>query len=251
MEKLWHMARTLQHWDHWLAQQFLGHQLLAAEERSLSHFLSQHFGKHALLIGVPRQYPLLNTTPIINRALASPILHKVPDARCIEADLHELPILSGSIDLVILPHTLQFVDNPRQLLFEACRIVKPEGLIVVMGFNPYSLWGLRKFCTSHKMTPWNANFIRSATIKNWLQLADFKMEKHISTLFSPPISHSGIFKRLRFLEKIGKKCLPRNGGVYILLARAKVIPLTPIKLKWKQQLSGIRLPTSISGNIAR
>ena len=50
----------------------------------------------------------------------------------------------GSIDLVILPHILECIDNPRQLLAEACRIIKPEGHIIICGFNPHSLWGLKK-----------------------------------------------------------------------------------------------------------
>lgn len=246
-----HGYRALQQWDHWLAQQFLGHRLLESEEQLLSRVLNHHFGKHALLIGVPQQYSLLHMTHLPCHALITPFIGSHQTMNCIEGDLHELPILTGTIDLVIIPHTLQFIDNPRQLLFEACRIVKPEGLLVIVGFNPYSAWGLKKLWATHHKGPWNSNFIRASTIKNWLQLADFKMEQHSSTLFTPPISHPSTYKKLHFLENIGKKCFPKSGGVYLLLARAKVIPLTPIKLKWKQQLSGIHLPTPISGNMAR
>jgi SAM-dependent methyltransferase len=165
--------------------------------------------------------------------------------------LHELPILTGSIDLVMLPHTLEFVDNARQLLAEACRIVKPEGLIAICGFNPYSAWGLRKAFTKHKTPPWSGNFIYSYKIKNWLQLVGFEMEKQQSILFRPPISRPELFQKLQFLEYIGSKCFPMLGGVYILLARAKVIPLIPIRMQWKQQLSGIRLPAKMPGHIAR
>src|SRR5690606_5823540 len=110
----------------------------------------RHFGKHAVLIGVPHQYELLKSTAIPCHSLITPIISHAHEHGLIEGDLHELPILTGSIDLVLLPHTLEFVDNPRQLLSEACRIIKPEGLIVVSGFNPYSTWGLRKLMTKHK-----------------------------------------------------------------------------------------------------
>ena len=88
----------------------------------------------------------------------------------------------------MLPHTLELVDNPRQLLAEACRIIKPEGLIVICGFNPYSPWGLRKVMNKHKTTPWNGNFISAAKVKSWLHLADFELEKHRGIIFRPPVN---------------------------------------------------------------
>jgi hypothetical protein len=245
-----HGYRTLQHWNQWLTQHNLGRSLLQAEGQQLSQWLNRHFGKHALLIGVPHQASLLNATSIPCHSILSPIMSKTHVTNYMEGDLHELPILTGSIDLVMLPHTLEFVDNPRQLLAEACRIVKPEGLIMICGFNPYSMWGLKKLLTHQKAMLWSGNFIRSHEVKSWVRLADFELEKQTSILFRPPMNHPSIYDKLNILERIGRTCLPLLGGVYIILARAKVIPLTPIKLKWKQQLSGIRISTSISGHIA-
>ena len=250
-KSLAHSYRILQHWNQWLAQHFLGEHLLQAEQHLLTSMLKQHYGKHALLIGVPHQLPLLTSTVLPCHTLLSPLLAREKSASAIEGDLHELPILTGSMDLVMLPHTLECVDNPRQLLAEACRIIKPEGLIVIGGFNPYSLWGIKKAVTRKHVTPWEGNFIHAGKIKSWLKLADFELEEQCSTLFSPPVKTPNVYKKFQFLEKIGHKWCPLFGGVYILLARAKVIPLTPIKLKWKQQLSSIRIPSTISGHIAR
>jgi hypothetical protein len=80
-------------------------------------------------------------------------------------------------------------------------------------------------------------------------LADFQMESQKSMLFVPPINRPRLHNKLHFLETVGSKFFPFFGGVYILLARAKVIPLTPIKLKWTQQLSS--MSSTISGHIAR
>ncbi len=248
-----HGYRALQHWNQWLTQHFLGNHLLHEEQHLLAHLLHRHFGKHALLIGVPRQHTLLNATTAPYHSLASPLVnhHKENKFNQIESDLHELPLLTGSVDLVILPHMLEFIDNPRQLLSEACRIVKPEGLIAIIGFNPYSMWGLKKIMVKHKSVPWSANSINANQIKNWLHLADFAMEKHAFAFFRPPVNHPTTFQRLHFFERIGKKCFPKLGGIYIILARAKVIPLTPIKMKWKQHLSNIPISTRISSHIAR
>ena len=235
--------RTLQHWDKWLAHQFLGSSLMEEEKNILSQLLKHHYGKHALLIGVPEQNELLEASDIPFHSLMSPLTTNATTTK-IESDFHELPIFTGSIDLVMLPHTLELVENPRQLLTEACRIVKPEGLIVVCGFNPLSAWGLQKF-------NWRTNLIHASKVKGWLRLADFVLEEQEYILFRPPISHETLYKKLRFIECIGSKCFSMFGGAYILLARAKVIPLTPIKMKWTQHLSGMRISTTISGHIAR
>lgn len=237
-----HGYRTLQHWNQWLSHQFLGSALLEAEQRVLTGLLDRHYGKHALLIGVPGQSALLTARSAACQTLMSPIHHSKQTAY-IEADFHDLPLLTGSIDLVLLPHTLEFVDNPRQLLSEACRIVKPEGLIVIVGFNPYGVWRLRKKIVG--------SLIQRQHIKNWLKLAEFALEKQSSFLYRPPVDSAGIYQKMAFLERVGGLLYPLLAGAYVVVARAKVIPLTPIRLKWKQNLSNIRVSTTIPGNIAR
>lgn len=245
-----HSHRHLKHWDQWLAHDFLGTKLLEAEQKALVKMLKEHFGKHVLLIGVPHQLSLLTSVSFPSHTLLGPLIHAPHHCPYIEGDLYELPIHSGSIDLVMLPHTLEFVDNPRQVFAEACRIVKPEGLIVISGFNPYSLWGLKKLFDKNHDAPWKGNFIQASKIKSWLQLADFKMEHQVGALFSPPIQNPSIYNKFHFLEHIGNQWCATFSGTYLIAARAKVIPLTPIKTAWKQQFSGLRLPSTISGHIA-
>lgn len=237
-----HGYRTLQQWNQWLTQQYLGSALLETEQQVLSDLLDRHVGKHALLIGVPAQQNLLTPDKAACQTLISPVHHD-KQTSYIEADLHDLPIFSGSIDLALLPHTLEHVDNPRQLLSEVCRVIKPEGLIVIFGFNPYSVWGLRKKIVG--------NLIQRQHIKNWLKLADFALEKQSSFLYRPPINSENIYSKLAWLERVGGIFSPLLAGAYVIVARAKVIPLTPIRLKWKQNLSNARVSSTIPGSIAR
>ena len=223
---------------------------METEKNFLSRVLNKHFGKHALLIGVPHQFSLLEATKIPIHSLVSPFLAHERQPGFIEGDLHEIPVQTGSVDLVVLPHTLEYVDNPRQLIHEACRIVKPEGLIIAMGFNPYSMWGVKRLLAHGQDVPWASSFTQAHQVKNWLRLADFQIEDQKTFLFRPPVNHEKIFKKLEFLEYIGN-ILHFFGGIYCITARAKVIPLTPIRMKWKQQLGNIRISTTISGTIAR
>lgn len=233
--------RVIQQWDHWLTQP-LGMRLLEAEENFLPPLLTDCYGKHALLVGVPNQRRLLKFSAIPHQVLLSPMLHRNNTVQYIEGEFYELPIAPASIDLVVMPHTLEFIDNPRQLLSEACRIVKPEGYIIIFGFNPYSLWGLKKWLKGHSAVPWSGNSLPATQVKKWLRFADFELVKHDTFLFRPPLEHhDGLYQQLKMMEWLGSKGWRPFGGVYILMAKAKVIPLTPIKLHWKQQPSSINI----------
>lgn len=193
---------------------------------------------------------LLKTSAISQTFLISPLIHKSSHVHCIEGEFKDLPIASASVDLVILPHTLEYIDNPHHVLMEACRVVKPEGHIIVLGFNLYSLWGIKKKFTQQKHTPWSTHFISAAKIKKWLVLADFQMVKQSTCFFRPPFSHHDHwYENMKWMEWVGRKCWPCWGGAYVLMAKAKVIPLTPIKLHWQQELSGASV--SIPGSSVR
>jgi SAM-dependent methyltransferase len=226
----------MQQWNHWL-NQFLGASVLDVEQKLLSQSLATRYGNYALLMGVPYQAVLLKPSLMLNNISISPLINKNKSIPQIESDFYELPIIPGSIDLVILPHLLEFVDNPQKLLAEACRLVKPEGNIIIFGFNPLSLWGLKKYLVKNKNIPWMANFIRANLIKKWLKLADFELMEQNMLLFRPPLPHPRLYQKLKCLEWLGNKLYTPLGGIYALTAKAKVIPLTPIKLHWKQTLS--------------
>jgi len=240
--------RVIQQWNQWL-NQGLGVQLLNAEKDLLEGFLNGIYGKHVLLIGVPAQGELIKSLLVPYHLLLSPLLTTPPkdEIRGIESTLNELPIASGSVSLVVLPHSLELVDNPRQVLSEACRIVQPEGHIIICGFNPFSLWGVRKWFPQKKDLQLNRRFHKAGTIINWLNLADFELIRLARTFYRPPLANEKISKSLRFLEWIGRKCHLPWGGVYMLMARAKVVPLTPIRWRWKQSLAAVTLPTSLTG----
>ena len=60
------------------------------------------------------------------------------------APLTSLPFASDSIDAVMLPHTLELVQDPYAVLREAERVLCAEGCLMICGFNPWSGWGARR-----------------------------------------------------------------------------------------------------------
>lgn len=243
--------RSIVQWNQWLNKS-LGQLVLRTEQELLEVFLSGKYGKHVVLVGVPQQCSLIKTLDLPCHSLLTPLpSHHLVEIKTVESSLYELPMASGSVDVVIVPHTLELVDNPRQLLAEACRIVKPEGYLIICGFNPYSLWGLNKRIMK-KRTPLPAfHSLKLGMLKKWLHLSDFELVKQSSALYSPPVQSEGFLRKLRFLEWLGNKCHLPWGAVYVLMARAKVVPLTPVRLRWKQSIANMRVPSSIPGPTVR
>jgi len=222
--------------------QAAGKQMVAAEENFLANVLCQErYLKHTLLIGVPAQRTLLKHSSTFYQTIIGPIHFSSKQIQYIESDLRNLPIIPGGIDVVLLPHTLDFTDNPHQLLIEACRSVKPEGDIVIFCFNKYSLWGLKKWWVNGKKIPWSGNFLSPALIKKWLSLADFELTKQTSLLLLPPSESYRWSTQVTLFKWLGLKLGPLLGGVTVITAKAKVIPLTPIKLRWKQKIPPLRV----------
>lgn len=243
-----HSYVTLHKWQEWLTHTELGRRLMDTETQMLSAILPFYVGKHALLIGSLAQITFFEKIALPCHTLVSMQQQVKTSILQIESDFAELPLATGSADLVLVPHTLEFVDNPRQLLTEVCRCIKPEGIVIIFGFNPTSLWGLKKYCMKTNKMPWMGNYIHPRTLRNWLALADFMLEKDCTFMHLPPFEKMLLSNKLRWLESVGQYCFPYWGNIYALVARAKVIPLTPIRMQWKQKLAGLRVPTSISGH---
>ena len=107
----------------------------AREQAYFDQTVADIFGFHALQIGLP-ECPFLAQSRIASRWT----LDYDPPADII-ADPHGLPFAENSLDLIVLPHALEFTDDPHQMLREAYRVMRPEGQIVIAGFNPFSLFG--------------------------------------------------------------------------------------------------------------
>ena len=243
-------SRMIQHWGQWFEQP-LGKNILHVENQLFKKILSTFYGKHSLLIGVSQQSILLENSIATYHSLLSILPGKHHSYYYIEGDYYELPFLTGSIDLVLLPHTLECVDNPQNLITEACRVVKPGGGIIISGFNPYSFWGLRKFLSTKKAHVYPNHFVHACSVKKWLQLSDFETTKQMQYFFWGNGCSDQNAKHVVAENWISKMGGSLFGSLYTILAEAKRIPLTPVRLRWKQQLSGIRISTTMTGHIAR
>jgi SAM-dependent methyltransferase len=208
----------------------LGHYLL---ERELAYFdrtVPDIFGFHALQIGLPES-PFLQSSRINTR-----ITVDLEDPAQVLADPHWLPFGENAVDLIVLPHTLEFTDEPHQLLREVHRVIRPEGQLVIAGFNPFSLFGAKRYFGRGQTMPWTGNFIALFRLKDWLSLLGFEVSGGQLDCYMPPFVQEKWLQRFSFFEKAGDRWWPIAGGVYFLRATKRVLGMRVITPAWSRRV---------------
>jgi SAM-dependent methyltransferase len=191
----------------------LGAHLLAQEQDLLDPVVQDVFGYHAVQLGMP-DVDLLRESRIQRRGLIS------ADGGDVRARPDQLPLADRSVDLLLMPHVLEFAGNPHAVLREANRVLMPEGRLIIVGFNPLSLWGLRHFAGGGY--PWAGRFIPVPRLHDWLQLLDLDTLGGRYTAYAPPLRNPTSLTRWAFMEKAGDRWWPMAGGVYMLQAVKRV-----------------------------
>jgi len=137
-----------------------------------------------------------------------------------------LPIQSETVDLVILPHLLEFDAHRFQTMREIERVLKPEGEVIIMNFNPLSIWVRLQFLWNKKMSrSWQGHFINRTRVADWLKLLNFEILTTSEFTLDSILTTSEQFK-------LGKRtCFSMAYAVRAVKRRYTLIPLTPIKAK--------------------
>ena len=136
-----------------------------ALEQQLKPWLAKMYGFHLLKIG--------NLSAEINTESCA-ISHQVNVSLGgspvqVKADPLHLPFAEKSVDACLLAHTLPWCSDPHRLLREADRVLIDDGWLVLSGFNPLSLMGLRKLVpVLRKTTPYNSRMFTLMRQLDWL-----------------------------------------------------------------------------------
>jgi SAM-dependent methyltransferase len=217
----------------WFAQS-PGRSLLAVESHALRAVWPTLYGRIALQLGCLGPMDLLEACNAPVRALLDLPGTATTGGSRVHGLPEELPFDSRSVDLALLPHTLDFADDPHQVLREVSRVLTPEGHVVMLGFNPFSLWGLwRLALRKRRGAPWNGRFLHLSRIKDWLKLLDFELVQGGMLYYRPPLRSETSMDRLRFLDKAGDRWWPMAGAVYLLVAKKRVAGMTPLRPEWR------------------
>jgi SAM-dependent methyltransferase len=212
-----------------------GNYVLGWEQARLDIVLADIFGFNAVQIGFP-QVDFL-------RANRMPFRFYCCDRAgvAVQSDPHHLPFATNSLDLVVLPHVLEFDANPHQILREVDRVLVPEGSAVVVGFNPFSLWGLRRMLAGRSgEAPWQGRYISVPRLRDWFALLGHETRAGAFGCYAPPVRQEKWLARWHFMEAAGDRWWPIAGGVYVVQAIKRQPGMRLIMPKWKDRMARAR-----------
>jgi SAM-dependent methyltransferase len=242
-----------------------GRYLLEWEQRHLDTAVVDLFGFHALQVGLP-ELDALRANRMPHRWVAAgatvPTGPVLPDgdppraAVAMQLEFDALPFDSASLDLVVLPHTLELAHDPHQTLREVERVLVPEGRVVIVGFNPASLWGMRQrmgrlyasvaLGRRHELFLPNAGeFLGYRRLRDWLRLLSFEVEAGRFGCYRPPVVSEKWLARYDWMEHAGERWWPVFGAVYFVVAVKRVRGMRLVGLV-REQRSRITAPAVVA-----
>lgn len=232
------MKASRQDLDAWLAGP-LGGMVLEQERAMVALALECAFGLHCVQVGnwgAPETFLSLARTRRSSLVAPSP-----GPGVALVSNADELALQSDSVDVMLLPHTLEFAQEPHEVLREAARALAGEGELIVLGFEPLGAWSLRGAFTRGGLPPAIRRRIGAQRLSDWLKLIGFEVGVAQRYLYAPPLS--GLARTRGFLERAGRRAWPRFSGAYLLHARKRVYSMTPLRLR-------NRLRTAVIGGLA-
>lgn len=219
--------RKLQNWY----DSDLGDRIYQAQLIELQDILPNCFGYHLFQLEGPKKLNWLQNSPIRHKVLARfEYPNQVLEDSQIVISPTQIPIQENSLDVILLPHSLDCHPEPGILLEQLSSLLMPEGVIIIFGFNQYSLMGMGRWFGNDGLLN-QCHFLSQSKLCSILRENFCVIEQTKTFAFRPLIKNNGIMKKLRFLETLGPTCFPSLGGVYMVVARKRLETLTPLRLK--------------------
>ena len=240
-------AERLHSFEAWF-QTPLGRALLADQRRCVDTCLDQiPAAARQLQVGISHRLPLAGGTDFSQKILTrSDWSSDLPDGVAV-CDADELPFPNDSIDLVILHHTADFSAYPHQVIREASRVTRGSGQLMIFGFNPISLWGLRRLASRTHQGPWGGHFVMRSRMEDWLRLLDYEVESSGTFFLRPPIQSPHIHPKPLAAERVwGVRFLP-VGAYYCILATKRVYTPIRTRMAWRQN-NVVAMPGAMSAS---
>jgi len=245
-----------------------GEYLLAWEREQFDQAVSDIFGYHALQLGFTELDTLrANRMPDQWLAAAS-LLHAANHGTALDAssslpeaaraalvtDAGALPFAANSLDLLVLPHTLELSQDPHATLREVERVLVPEGRVVISGLNPTSLWAMRqrrahfyqRFGRCDLFLPEAGEFIGYWRLRDWLRLLNFEVESGRFGCYRPAFETDKWLSRFEWMDKAGGRWWPIFGAVYFLVAVKRVRGMRLLEPTWKTRKTVAAAPAAVA-----
>jgi SAM-dependent methyltransferase len=239
---------------HWL-ETGTGKVLLREEARQVAGAFENIFGDQFLQIGSwsdPAAFHQFART----RRYAVVAGKRGPGVDFVSAP-EDLAVATDSIDAVFLPHTLETTDDPHAVLREVDRILRPDGHVVVAGFNAWGWWGARHYLSGRRFPAGVHRLVSEYRLRDWLHLLDYFVEPARFHCVTPPIFRGAgpVDPPPATPAADGEdRALPPATGrwnplasCYLLVARKEVFTVTPVRPAFRRRprlVGGLVNPTT-------
>ena len=228
----------------WLATP-LGEALLAEESRVVEEAFDGIFGEQCLQLGRwGENKTFLRHTRTQRCSLID--AGDVGEGQSAIGELHRLPVASDSIDCVLLPHTLDYSHRSHAILREVDRVLTDHGHIVILGFKPGGLWGVRRLIPGAGLPPDADHLVSDRRLTDWLKLLDFRRHGNLRYFFRWPLPSLRGGSSQRW-EQRGRRWWPELSACYMLTAQKRVSTLTPVRPVWRRKpkvVAGLAEPST-------
>lgn len=232
-----------------------GRYLLDWEQARFDEAVADIFGYHALQLGLPA-LPGLQNNRMPHRWLANDVSlpGAGPSRSALVTDFAALPFSENSLDLVLLPHALELSPDPHATLREVERVLVPEGRVVICGFNPASLWGLRqrrarvyrRLGFGELYLPDAGDFIGFWRLRDWLKLLSFEVESVRFGCYRPSVGSEAWLNRFDWMDRAGERWWSIFGGVYFMVAVKRVRGMRLLGANWKPVKARASAPVPVA-----
>lgn len=211
-----------------------GSLLAEAEAAVFETIVPDLFGYHLVQIGGLGRVDLTTSSRIHHHVTLDVAGAPVEQLRGgLRAEADALPFAADSIDVVLLPHVLEFEPRPHDALRESFRVLAPEGHLLLSVFNPSSALGLSRVFRRHRRrAPWSGQFLTLSRVKDWLALLGFDVVAAHGRFIAPPFRNAGVLRRALAADVRMSRLFPLLTGTNVLLARKRVFTLTPVRRRW-------------------
>jgi SAM-dependent methyltransferase len=199
-------------------------------EKALEPIVARIFGYYLVKIGSLSSQIGLPTCTIKNQFSCAPHANQ---HNSLYAKSSSLPFQNNSVDAFVILAELDFAQDPHQIIREIDRAITVDGRLVIAGFNPFSIAGVLKYMPiNRKNILHQGRFFTASRIKDWLALLNFEIVQQENLVYS------SLFMQKQFnsqspVQKFCKRYLPWFSSMYIIEARKREMPLTPIKPVWQ------------------
>ena len=219
-----------------------GQYLASWEQVVFDALVANVFGYHAMQLGAS-SIDALRANRMQHRCLV-----EVADAWGLAAErdsvlapqawVHDdaLPFAADSLDLVVMPHTLELSSDPHACVREVYRVLRPEGRMVITGFNPWSWWGasqrgrhltarlpgMKRMGWGQLFLPQEGEFLPLGRVNDWLKLLGMEVAEIERGVYRPATQDERWLQRWARMDDWGERWWPIFGAAYCVVAVKKV-----------------------------